>query len=170
MCIDHPLTERPKLSLTITRSLNVLVVGGGRAGYLKASSALKQKQLVTLLSERFNSECSALPCWQVQGDLYQWQWPDFEPFDLIYLALPWPHDEDKQQHLKQLCNQLMAKERLLCVSCRPELGNVVNPCVRQVGEYQLALSGSGDTPAVTRELTNSLAAHLAKIQQQENPL
>ncbi|QIZ76312.1 NAD(P)-dependent oxidoreductase [Ferrimonas lipolytica] len=152
------------MPITLTQPLRVLVVGGGRAASIKARTALRYNQQVTLLSPALTDDCIDLDCVHIEADLYQCDDATFVGYDLVYLALPWPQQLSLQLHLTELASRLIAKGALLCVSCQPRLGNFVNPCSRSVGDNVLALSGSGRNPRQTRKHTIQLAHELIKIQ------
>ncbi|WP_153914570.1 precorrin-2 dehydrogenase/sirohydrochlorin ferrochelatase family protein [Shewanella sp. TC10] len=153
------------MPLTIIEPLQVLVIGAGRAGFLKARTAMGHQQKVTLLAPKFSPEASALGCQHIKADLYQCQLDDFSRYQLIYFAQPWPNSATEQAWLTSLIKQLKNSGKWVCVSCKPELGNVVNPCSRKVGNYLIAVSGSGNTPAITRDITEHLAAELSAFTQ-----
>lgn len=149
------------MPLILTTPLRVLVIGAGKAGLIKVRSALRYQQDVTLISIEFSEAIQAEPCRRLEGDFYDMTANDMTDWDLIYLAIPWPDCLQKQDLIKAWTEEVIARNKLLCVSCRPALGNVVNPCSRRAGEYTLTLSGADMRPKHTKSLTEQLAQHFA---------
>ncbi|WP_417347242.1 NAD(P)-dependent oxidoreductase [Ferrimonas sp.] len=159
------------MPLVMTDPMKVLIIGGGRAAAIKATSVLRYQHDVTLLSPVFNDDCLNLCCRRVPGDLYQMELESFAPYQLIYLALPWPATASRRTYLKSLCDHLKARGHLISVSCKPELGNVINPCSRRVGEHLLSLSCERSDPVNTRSLTQKLTnvlQRMTSLQDQSN--
>ncbi|SDJ79126.1 Siroheme synthase (precorrin-2 oxidase/ferrochelatase domain) [Ferrimonas sediminum] len=151
------------MPLTFTDAMSVLIIGGGRAAAIKATSVLRYQQRVTLISPQFNERCLGLPCERIDGDVYQMRPEDFAAYQLIYLAMPWPATSERRRHIERLAKTLKADGKLLCVSCKPQLGNVTNPCSRRVGEHLLALSCEYSDPLRTRSLTEKLTESLQRL-------
>lgn len=149
------------MPLILTTPLKVLVIGAGRAGLIKVRSALRYQQDITVISTEFSEAIRAEPCRRLEANFYEMTANDMTDWDLIYLAIPWPECLQKQDFIKAWAEESKARNKLLCVSCRPALGNVLNPCSRQVGEYTLTLSGADMRPKHTKGLTDQLAQHFA---------
>lgn len=149
------------MPLILTTPLRVLVIGAGKAGLIKVRSALRYQQDVTLISTDFSVPIQAESCRQLRADFYEMTADDISGWDLIYLAIPWPDCQQKQAYIKRWAGKLIEDRKLLCVSCRPALGNVINPCSRRVGEHTLTLSDADMRPKQTIELTEQLAQHFA---------
>jgi len=149
------------MPLILTTPLRVLVIGAGRAGLIKVRSALRYQQDITVISTDFSAEIQAEACHQIPADFYEMTADDMSGWDLIYLAIPWPQCLDKQAFISSWADELKARKKLLCISCRPTLGNVVNPCSRRVGDHTLTLSGADMRPKNTKGLTEQLAQHFA---------
>lgn len=153
------------MPITLTKPQRVLIIGGGRAAEIKAKTALGYEQQVTLLAPEFSDECSGLNCTHIVADFYQCNPKMWSDFDLFYFAQPWPSDLSQQLIICQTSSWLIEIGKLVCVSCQPRLGNMVNPCSRSVGDNIIAVSGPGHDPKQTRLHTLMLSQTLSKIKQ-----
>ncbi|WP_028112463.1 NAD(P)-dependent oxidoreductase [Ferrimonas kyonanensis] len=153
------------MPLMFTDAMPVLIIGGGRAAAIKATSVLRYQQRVTLISTQFNDQCLGLPCERIDGDVYQMRPEEFAGYQLIYLAMPWPATSGRRRYIERLADTLKANGKLVCVSCKPQLGNVINPCSRRVGEHVLSLSCDYSDPRRTRSLTQKLTDSLQRLTQ-----
>lgn len=151
------------MPLILTQAMRVLVIGAGNAGMIKAQSALRYQQDVSLISTEFSAAAEALNCHQIHQDFYQMRLAQFTDWQLIYLAIPWPSQIQQQDFIRAWADAMMGQHKLLCVSCQPNLGNIVNPCSRQVKGYTLTVSGADKRPKTTKNLTNQLAQQFALI-------
>ncbi|WP_299794712.1 NAD(P)-dependent oxidoreductase [uncultured Shewanella sp.] len=149
------------MPLILTKPLKVLVIGGGNAGLIKARSALRYQMDVTLISTDFSVDANEVPCRRVRADFYRMSVGELSDWDLIYLAIPWPESREKQAYIERWAETIKESNKLLCVSCRPSLGNVVNPCSRRVADYTLTLSGGDMRPKNTKTLTEQLSQRFA---------
>lgn len=161
------------MPLILTKPLRVLIIGAGRAGMIKARSALRYQQDVTLLSTEFtlceqdNIDKPSLAneldekLSKIHADFYQLSIDELQAWDLFYLAIPWPNDAVKQLFISNWSQAMVTRNKLVCVCCQPNLGNVVNPCSRQVNDYLLTLSGADMRPQKSVKLTSQLALQLA---------
>ncbi|GIU48444.1 NAD(P)-dependent oxidoreductase [Shewanella sp. KT0246] len=153
------------MPITLTKPQRILIIGGGRAAEIKAKTALRYDQQVTLLAPEFSAECVELNCARIEADFYQCNPKKWIGFDLFYIALPWPSDLTQQLFICQVSSRLIELGKLVCVSCQPRLGNMVNPCSRSVGDSIIAVSGPGNDPKQTRLHTLMLSQTLSKFQQ-----
>ncbi|MCD9523008.1 hypothetical protein GLP14_09265 [Photobacterium carnosum] len=149
------------MPLILIQPLRVAVIGAGKAGVIKARSALRYQQDVTLIATEFSEAATALNCHLIYQDFYQMSPSQLNDWQLIYLAIPWPSQVQQQDFIRAWALTMMTQHKLLCVSCQPSLGNVVNPCSRQVEDYTLTVSGADMRPKTTKNLTNQLAQQFA---------
>lgn len=152
--------------LIITQPLRVLVIGAGKAGLIKLKSALRYQSDVSLMSidtglPQLNSAFEFNGPF-INADFYQLSTDAIDEYDLIYLAIPWPEEVELQMFIKDWASNTLAKNKLLCVSCQPALGNVVNPCSRQVNGFTVTLSGAQMRPSISRDLCEFMAEKLSQ--------
>ncbi|WOT06781.1 NAD(P)-dependent oxidoreductase [Shewanella youngdeokensis] len=157
------------MPLIVSKPLRVLVIGAGKAGQIKLKSALRYQTDVSLMTLASPALSMAFDGPVINADFYQLPLAAMHDYDLIYLAIPWPKDVALQQFIAQWAQQVLGLNKLLCVSCQPHLGNVVNPCSRQTHGFTLTLSGAQMRPRISRGLCDFLARQLsAKLDDAEH--
>jgi siroheme synthase (precorrin-2 oxidase/ferrochelatase) len=149
------------MPLIISQPLRVLVIGAGKAGQIKLKSALRYQTDVSLMTLGSPVLSMAFDGPFIDADFYQLSSAAMDDYDLIYLAIPWPTARGQQQFIAQWAKQVLGQNKLLCVSCQPQLGNVVNPCSRQAHGFTLTLSGAQMRPRISRDLCDFLASQLS---------
>ena len=134
--------------------VGVLVAGGGRVGERKIKKLLRAGARVRLISPDLTPELECL----VADGLVSCE-PSLKPEFLndVLLVVVATSDEAFNIRLAKL-----AKERNLLVNVadNPELGNIIFPAVVERGDFSLAISTGGASPALSAKVKKDFEAEL----------
>lgn len=118
------------LPIVLTKELNVLIVGAGRACEIKLKVLSKHPCKITIVARAFlcNIDKSVV---KIKKDFDELEEEFFSPFDLIYIAT-------KVESTKKI-EKLLQKKALNYLS-NPELSNFIHPCSREDGEIIVSVN------------------------------
>jgi uroporphyrin-III C-methyltransferase/precorrin-2 dehydrogenase/sirohydrochlorin ferrochelatase len=134
---------------------NCLVVGGGPIATGKVHGLLDAGACVTVVAPQVSE---AIARWHSQGKL-KWQQRDFRDADLDQQFLIYAATDDRalNAHVYQL-----ADERRVVANAVDDLDhcNFIAPAVAQAGALQVAVSTSGKSPALAKQLRDRIQHEL----------
>lgn len=133
------------LPIIMTKPSHALIIGCGKAAAYKFKTLHEADVPTACLSLDFQ----ALPKHAIQtikGDFYSVEDTLFTPFDLIYLAIPYPEDMEMERHYQIRVKNLIAQGKLVNACAKPDLGNFIHPATRRVENLIVSISTSGKSP------------------------
>jgi len=136
--------------------MKVVVVGGGRAAYVKLKRLLNTYSDITCVSKEFCPQISDTQVQCVTKDFYDLDTLFFDNFDLIYLSLPYPDNSTEVDHFLEIVSHLEKTGKLFSVSSKPELGNFITPASRCADNVIVSVSTSGKSPSRAVAIADSL--------------
>jgi len=130
----------------------VLVVGGGPVGLRKAQALLDCGAYVTIVSPSFSEETDRLqPRERVQFKIRPFEEADLEG---KFLVLSATDDVSLNQHISKLAHN----RNMLCnIADFPEACNFILPSIVRQGDFVLAISTSGQSPAFAKAMRKKLS-------------
>lgn len=134
------------LPVILTRASQALVVGGGKAAAYKFKTLHETGVPITCLSQDFSHLPDSYAIQTIQGDFYTVDEVLFQPFDLIYLAIPYPGSEELETAYKARVQHLLSQGKLVNTCAKPEMGNFIHPATRRVKNLIVSVSTSGQNP------------------------
>jgi len=131
-----------------------LVVGGGRVGTRKVNALIQCDAVVTVVSPEVASSVSQLAA---DKTIVLEQRP-YRSSDLdgMFLVIGATDDET----LNRQINADAERRHLLCnIADRPEICNFILPAIVQRGDFVMAVSTAGKSPAFAKHIRKRLEAH-----------
>jgi len=136
--------------------MKVVVIGGGRAAYVKLKRLQKTYPNVTCVSKEFCPQISDTQVQCITKDFYDLDTFFFDDFDLIYLSHPHPDNDTEVDHFLKIVTHLEKTGKLFSVSSKPELGNFITPATRCEDNLIVSVSTSGESPSRAVTIADSL--------------
>lgn len=136
--------------------MKAVVIGGGRAAYVKLKRLLSAYSDVTCVSKKFCPEISDGEARCITKDFYDLDKGFFDEFDLIYLSQPYPDNTENETHFLAIVDYLLTTGKLLSVSSKPDLGNFITPATRCDDNVIVSVSTSGESPKKAVKMADSL--------------
>jgi precorrin-2 dehydrogenase/sirohydrochlorin ferrochelatase len=133
------------------RNRPCLVVGGGSVGTRKVTALLDCSARVTLVSPVAGTVLTGL----AEENRIVWRQRSYRSGDLdaMFLVIGATDDEDLNRRIHQDAEE----RRLLCnIADRPEICNFILPSVIRRGDLTIAVSTSGKSPALAKQLRQYL--------------
>ena len=133
------------------RGRNCLVVGGGRVGARKVRTLAQCGALVTVVSPEVAPQLTAL----VDGETVELKKRPYRSSDLdgMFLVIGATDDEDLNRRI-----HADAESRgILCnIADRPEICNFILPAIVTRGDFTMAISTAGKSPAFAKHIRKEL--------------
>ncbi|MCD7936364.1 MAG: bifunctional precorrin-2 dehydrogenase/sirohydrochlorin ferrochelatase [Tannerellaceae bacterium] len=123
------------------RQRHILLIGGGKVAYHKASLLYRFTEHITLLSPRFEEQFSTLPFRYIRK---RYEPADLDGFDLLYICTD---DPVLNREIKEEASQ---RGMLASVCDSPELCDFTSPAIYRLGN--LTISVATDAREVKRSI------------------
>lgn len=117
------------LPIILTKKQRVLIVGAGRAAQIKIASLLHHECEISVVAKEFLIDLDANSI-KIVKDFYTLEYAFFQPFDLIYIAIPLEESTMVERLLES---------KMVNVLSHPEKSNFIHPCVREDGDIMLSV-------------------------------
>lgn len=134
------------LPVILTDAKKALIIGGGAAALYKINSLREAGIQTVCVALEFSEPVreSGIEC--IEGDFYETDSCLYEMFDLIYLAIPYPEEEQKKRFFDEMVDWLKDRRIPLLVCAKPKMGSFIHPATRRKGDIILSVSTSGKSP------------------------
>ena len=129
----------------ISEGIDVLVVGGGRAGYIKASSFIDRGAAVTLISEKLDGDFDRF----TGNNLFlhekkRYAGGEMDSYHLVVIAVD---DQEAAEEIRRECRD---KHKVFIDCTDFKKGNASMPSARTTSSMHLSIQTRGGNPATSR--------------------
>ena len=136
------------------RSIEALVVGGGRVAARKAAALLAAGAQVRIVAPVLGAECAELLV--TYGRRARWIERRYEPGDINDATLIVAATDDRTVNA-HIASDARERRRLVNVADAPAEGNCITPAVHRAGTLTVAVSAGG-VPAAAGRIRDAIAA------------
>lgn len=134
----------------ISSKIKVIIIGGGRAGFIKAKSFLKNGAVVTVLSKEFSPLFSSFPKENLTFIKDEYKEEYILPYHLVVIVL---EDDRVREEIKVHCKKYC---KLYLDGTDFKEGMFVVPCQKNTEFINLSLNTKGGSPKTSIYLANKL--------------